>query len=164
MIGNFIAINSDDWDRLTNNPKEIEAFLYPEMADYESIGEKYIDIDKAWNVIHFILTGSADEGNEPNRNVILGGEELGEDVGYGPARFVGKDKVKQINELLSTLTDDIIEAKFDINLFREIKIYPNFWDDPSDDDVEYFKGYFNDLKDFYTFAADNNLHVIQYIN
>jgi len=45
-----------------------------------------LDLDKAWGGLHFLLTGTAWEG-EPPHSFLLDGDTVGDiDVGYGPAR------------------------------------------------------------------------------
>src|SRR5262249_46865216 len=43
--------------------------------------------------LHYLFTGSADEGDGPLADAILGGVEVGDDRGYGPARFLDPDEV-----------------------------------------------------------------------
>src|SRR5687768_10356646 len=42
------------------------------------------DVDKAWQGIHFLLTGTDWEGEGPLAFVLHGGAEIEEDMGYGP--------------------------------------------------------------------------------
>jgi hypothetical protein len=70
MIGNFYMIDESAAKRLMNKPEEIEALLYP---DEEQDSDERLDIDKTWNIIHFLLTGDALQGAPPQRDVILGG-------------------------------------------------------------------------------------------
>ncbi|MCP4377147.1 MAG: YfbM family protein [bacterium] len=167
MIGNFVAINDADFTKLTNNPKDIEVYLYPEEDDFENVGEKNIDIDKAWHAIHFILTRSQWEGDPPASDVILGGQEYGPDVGYGPARILHKDKVVKVAEYLNALPDNCIASGYDVSMMLENEIYPDFWGELEDggaEILEYVEEYFSEVKNFYTFAAQKGLHVIKYLN
>src|SRR5262245_28760066 len=57
-----------------------------------------LDIEKTWHAIHFLVVGDAWEvrAQEPATLCILGGEELGDDGGYGPARLHGPAAVAAI--------------------------------------------------------------------
>jgi hypothetical protein len=45
--------------------------------------ESHLDLDKAWQPLHFLLTGTAWEGDEPGCYLVRGGEELAEGRGRG---------------------------------------------------------------------------------
>ena len=169
----FIAINDEDWEMLTTHPEHIAAFVDPdidisdetgELNVYEC-GEKEIDIDKTWQVIHFMLTGVAwgiDGGEEPNRSVIWGGRAYG-DVGCSPASFVEKEMVHNIHTFLQQLPEDFVETHYNIETFREYGFYPGSWKQRPPEFLTYFKENFDKLKAFYRFAAEHDLSVIQMI-
>ena len=50
--------------------------------------EQRFDLDKAWHGIHFLLTGSAWETTPGAGESVLGGDPVGPDRGYGPARLL----------------------------------------------------------------------------
>jgi hypothetical protein len=84
MVACFAAADAATIAGLQANPDRIEAFLYPDDGDAEP--DNYLDVDKAWHCIHFMLTGNAEGGEEPLASAILGGREAGEDVGAEPRR------------------------------------------------------------------------------
>src|SRR5687768_4410646 len=100
MIGNFTAIRPDQLAVLVADPDLVSSFLYPEDGVDKPIN--HLDIDKAWHAIHYTLNGSVWEGEGPLSWVILGGQELGEDVGYGPVRYLDPTQVKSVAAALST--------------------------------------------------------------
>ena len=61
-----------------------------------------VDIDKAWHAVHFLVAASAYDvrPGDVATTFMLGGEECGDDVGYGPARMHGPDAVAAIAEAL----------------------------------------------------------------
>ncbi len=61
-----------------------------------------LSLDKNWQEIHEILTGSPKPSGDFLSNAIFGGAELGSDLGYGPARFLTPEQVKQISERLDS--------------------------------------------------------------
>lgn len=50
--------------------------------------ETSVDLGKAWHGIHWLLTGSPDSTDDVTSEAILGGQPVGEDLGYGPARLL----------------------------------------------------------------------------
>jgi hypothetical protein len=95
------------------------------------------DLDKAWHGIHFLLTGSSDEGNPPLDFLIAGGRPVGdEDVGYGTARVFSAAETRGIADALKAISDEQLAARFDPRAMTAKKIYPDIWDrDPADDDT-----------------------------
>lgn len=160
MIGNFFAIEEAKAKELMSNPDSIEEFIYSEESPIDE-SENFLDIDKSWHGIHFILTNNVWEGEPPARDVILGGEAVGEDVGYGPARFLSVEEVKKVNSYLSGINSNYIKEKYNPEELEKNEIYPNGW---GDEDYDYLVGYFEDLKKFYEKAASENKMVIQYLN
>ena len=85
MICNLRQVEAAEIDNLLAHPEHVGDVLDSNEAGPG--GE--LDLDKAWHGIHFLLTGSAWEGEEPLCYLLAGGQEVGdEDVGYGPARVL----------------------------------------------------------------------------
>ncbi|MFC1750913.1 YfbM family protein [Pseudomonadota bacterium] len=161
MIGNFFAIDEESAKRLMSAPDSISGFLYSEESPIED-SEYYLDIDKSWHGIHFILTNDVWEGEAPACYVVLGGVPVGDDVGYGPARFLDVDNVKAIDGYLSGVDSTFIQENYNAERLEKKEIYPNGWGEA--EDVEYLTGYFEELKKFYSKAANESKVVIQYLN
>ena len=102
------------------------------------------DIDKSWHGIHFLLTGTADEGNPPLDFLVGGGAYVGdEDVGYGPARAFTSSETKAIERALALLSDEELERRFAPDAMMKAEIYPEIWDrtPPNDDPLGYLMEY-----------------------
>lgn len=157
MVGCFAGINLDVANRLMSNPDEIDGYLYPNDGDDEP--ENYIDVDKAWNGIHYLLTGTAFEGEPPLSWAILGGKEVGDDVGYGPARFLTADQVKNISQALPDL--EVFKAGFSPKEMDESEIYPDgIWERDGEEALEYLVDNYKRMVEFYQSAASRNDWVI----
>src|SRR5262249_60003757 len=48
---------------------------------------KGISLDKAWHGLHYLLCGAAEPAPGPLGQAVIGGTEIGDDLGYGPARY-----------------------------------------------------------------------------
>ena len=65
VIASFKSILPEKLEEIKENPELIEKVLYPEEGDSEdSVQDDMLDIDKAWEGIHLLLTGSDIEGGD----------------------------------------------------------------------------------------------------
>lgn len=121
------------------------------------------DLDKAWHGIHYLLTGTAWEGDHPLNFLLLGGTEVGDiDVGYGTARALNSEVVKEIHRALADINEEILRRRFNPAEMTKLEIYPDIWDRDSQDDdtLGYCLEYFNELKAFIGRAAEKDLGVV----
>ncbi len=133
----------------------------PELLwDLDGEPPEVIDLDKSWHGIHWLLTGATGEVGAVLGQVIFGGEEFGEDEGYGPPRSLEPTKVAEVSEALEAVSDDDLRGRFDAAAMSEAGVYPDIWDEP---DVleDYLLPNVQILRDFYTFAAENQRYVVQ---
>lgn len=115
-------------------------------------GAPELDLDKAWHGIHFLLAGDAWGGKPPLGNAVLGGTEVGPDVGYGPARLVSVEQVKAVAEALEPLTPEVFVTRFDAEALTEADIYPPIWDE-GEEVIDYLEVVYGALREFYISAA-----------
>jgi len=109
------------------------------------------DLDKAWHGIHYLLTGTAWEGNAPLNFLVAGGREVGDiDVGYGPARVLTAAETRAAHTALAGIGDEALRARFDPTGMMESEIYPEIWDrSPDEDDtLGYLMDYVRILRTF----------------
>lgn len=121
MVACFSAADAATLDQLKADPYRMEEFLYPD--DGEGEPPHCQDIDKSWHCIHFMLAGSTDVSAEPLSWAILGGEEIGDDVGYGPARILEPQQVQSIAAALSKIDEATFKAKFNPKAMQAANVY-----------------------------------------
>jgi hypothetical protein len=92
-------ITASEAAALLAQPDDIEAFLFPDDVDDPFEGQA--DLEKAWHAIHYVLTGSHEPDGTPLGDAVLGGVELGPDLGHGRARLICAERVVQISEALA---------------------------------------------------------------
>jgi Domain of unknown function (DUF1877) len=126
---------------------------------------EHLDLDKAWQGIHFLLTGT-DLGGDPPLNFIHRPENwVGDvDVGLGPARVVRSDEVREIAEELKSLSPEQLAERFDPKKMMELAIYPEVWDRDPADELAYVLAYYNDLRDFVTRTAERGQGLVVWLN
>jgi hypothetical protein len=96
-----------------------------------------LDLDKSWHGIHYLLTGTAWEGDPPLNFLVTGGHEVGdEEIGSGPARTYTAGETREVATALSALSDAELRARFSPKEMMRLEIYPEIWDrDPAEDDT-----------------------------
>src|SRR6516165_8261013 len=88
-----------------------------------------VSIDKAWHGLHYLLCGAAEPAPGPLGQSVFGGTEIGEDQGYGPARYFSPAQVVEIAAALrSPGLERDLHARFDAEAMTQIGIYPGVWE------------------------------------
>ncbi|NJM09055.1 YfbM family protein [Candidatus Gracilibacteria bacterium] len=164
MIGKYRQVTPHELALLRQNPGLVVQFLYGDAAN-ESLSDRTLDIDKTWHTIHFLLTGDAWEGVLPLRNAVLGGSPLGDiDVGYGPARFLLPEEVRDTAAALTNLPFATLEQRFNLGELAAAQIYPSVWDNRHrDDELAYLKPNYEALVQFFAQAAEGDNAMLLYI-
>lgn len=146
----FAAISPALVQRFMDDPDAIQDYLFPE--DGETDPAHSMDVDKAWHGIHYMLTGQAEGGEAPLAWAIMGGKEVGDDIGLGPARLLTHVQVSMIAEALPD--EDAFKAAFDPQAMQAAGIYPDtIWMRDGTSARDYVLEYYRDLVAFYRAAA-----------
>jgi len=123
--------------------------------------EVQADLDKNWHTIHYLLTGEPEPDSSALGSAILGGEEVGEDLGYGPARLITPEKVAEISTALGGVN---LSEKYDqINKDDPglAQLYCSF--KFTDGEKEHLNSFFTELIKMYAEAAKNENAVVAYL-
>ncbi|MEO7718046.1 MAG: YfbM family protein [Capsulimonas sp.] len=181
MIYSLVQLRADKIAMLMERPELIRPLLglsskSPKRAqspaddvianDFDNDSLPKTDLEKAWHGLHFLLTGSDWEGDLPYAYLLLGGAQIGKiDVGYGPARALRPQEVREFDVCLASVTTDFLTSHFDPNKMTELGIYPFAIASPApDDDLRYLLLYFEDLKSFVSDAAAHGHGVVTYLS
>lgn len=161
MVGYFTAIDSHTLEDLRADPDQMAELLFPNDGDSEP--DNTIDVDKSWHGIHFILSEIAKGGTTVLESTVLGGEPLGEDFGYGPARVLTPAEVQAIAAALSGITDGAFAAKFDPVAMEAEEIYPQIWERDGSEALGYLQEFFPSVVAFYAEAAKQGNAVVLWL-
>jgi hypothetical protein len=71
--------------------------------------EPLLDLDKTWNILHYLLTGHANATASPG-DALLNGSPLGRDLGYGPSRLHNLREVEAFRDFLAPLNSERVVA------------------------------------------------------
>ena len=123
----------------------------PIVASISQVSEP-LRIDKSWHGIHFLLTGSAWGGKPPLSNAVLGGQEFGPDLGYGPARYLTPDQVREVAAALDEIINAILRGRFNPKAMTKAEIY-SWHEDEGEGGLEYFLEYYAQVRAYFQQAA-----------
>lgn len=188
MIGCFYAVNDKDLDAIVAEPKRVLGLLGIPAAPEPSpslLGKLFgskkpaapatppwqpsepaeaFDVDKAWQGIHFLLTGSDWEGEGPAAFILHGGREINEDLGYGPPHGFSAKEVKDIANKLREFDPELLFNQAEPAKFEEMEIYPGIWTkEPKEESIGYVIDNFKNLREFMDRCAQKNRAVIAYL-
>ena len=110
-----------------------------------------LSLDKAWHGVLYLLTGEA-ESTDGLGAAVLGGTEIGDDEGYGPARYFTATDVGHLAHALDApgVVDDAA-ARYNGNQMEALSIYPGGWD--NGEEREWLLGALAELSAFFRTAA-----------
>ena len=160
MIGNLRAASDADIARLLANPGEVTRFLYGAQA---ANCERLV-LDRSWHALHFVLTGERLGGTKPLNFLATEGTPIGEvDVGYGPARVLSSQEVRQLASALILVDPDEVASRVDPQRFDEEGIYPGNWRS-NGFDATFVIDHYRHLRDFVLRTAQQGNGLVLYIN
>lgn len=142
------------WDQMATRGSRKPSVAQSELGSL-------LEIDKAWHGVHYLLTGSAQDAEGPLGQAILGGTEIGDDGGYGPARYLLPEEVKGVAIALENVADDQLRNRYDAAALSAANVYPGGWDDP--DNLEWLLEAVGKLQSFYRGAAANGSAALLFI-
>ena len=162
MIANYQYINDEQLNSLKNFDCERNDVL-DEVEEMNEESEMLLDIDKMWDVLHFVLTGvsSCDPiENDPLSEAVVGVRSL-----EGIEELVAYTENERVAEILAALEAFDMEqamATFSMDACKKAELYPDIWDYDDEEELvkEEISDYFQNMKDFYREVLEANGHVM----
>ena len=155
MTASFVAVSPDQLETFKADATALPDFFFERLS--QSTAEKTsdaVDIDKSWAAIHFMLTGTPWGGEPPESQPILGGAEIGEDMGYGPLRYLTPAEVQSAHRVLAQLPVTELKKRFIPAKLEEAEVYPTgIWLDEGEEGFDYIEHWYVQLCAFYANAA-----------
>lgn len=152
MIGAYARVTPAELDQALRDPEWAVALL-EQLAESTYPGQdtaatdRCVDVDKAWHGLWFLLNAAG-----APINVVGGGAPLsGEEIGYGPARYLSADEAERAASYLQALPWEDLAGHFDQARMTADGIYPAIWDD--DDALDYLRVNYAVLVTFFGAAA-----------
>lgn len=130
--------------------------------------ETHLDLDKAWQPLHFLLTGTAWEGEEPGCYLVRGGEELADDeLEYSSIRALTPDQIRRFDDFLRQVSHASLRQRFDYQRMAALGIYakPRAGERaaPSGDEAARLLELFDALRAFVALTAKRGDGAIVYV-
>lgn len=142
-------------------PREGEApITLPERVDGDET-----DIDKAWQVIHYLLTGSSKPVSGPLGLILDESDTLADlDLGLGPPHIISPAAVKAFAAAVATLSDDQFFARFipDEMPVSDLYLCDSLVGEDLEDAKDYLRAHFHELRDFAVKAADQGEAIVTF--
>ena len=164
LIGHVYLLSEQRILKLFDEPSSVAGVI---DGAYNEPGAGFVDLDKAWHCLHFLLTGSARAGEPPLDFIMNGGHPIGsEDLGRGPPRAFLVSEVSAIADALRPLDAKQLVARFDLQKLERLQIYPGGWKElnlRSDYDLGYYFGPFEELKRVTQRAKEQQLGMLVWI-
>ena len=162
LIANYNCISDESLKELKGLGSS-EEDLFETVEEWSDEDELLLDIDKMWDVLHFVLTGvSADHriDDNPLSQAVLGVTSI-EDL----SDYMAYTEYSQIADIVAALEQfDMEEAleSFDMAACKEAELYPNIWDyDEEEEEIrDELLHDFEQMKRFYKQVLDANGHVL----
>lgn len=126
----------------------------------EEMKQPPLSLEKEWHTIHYMLTGGPVTDGSALGQAVLGGTEIGGDLGFGPARALDPGKVVEVSSELCRLSRDEFLERFDPESMQSANIYPGIWDDEYE---ECACELFEQLEGYYREASDRGKAMLLYI-
>jgi len=120
MILYVRRVTDSELQSLKADPAIMPTFVFE--PDAQARGD-LIDFDKAWQAVHFTLSGAEYYSDSPLGVLLSNGETVGVDLGYGPPWVISHPSLAAFHSALSALTDEDIRSRFDPKALVENDIY-----------------------------------------
>lgn len=162
MIANYQYLSDDKLKQIKLLSNEEEDLL--DLAeDYAEEYEIFLDIDKMWDALVFVLTGfSSSEflDDNPLREAVLGVTPL-EDVSEYIA-YTEQNKIAEIVEALESFDMDRAMTDFSMEACKKADLYPDIWDylEEEEEIKDDILTCFVNMKEFYKKILELNGNVL----
>ena len=129
----------------------------PSERKFEPIAENNtFELNQAWHILHFLFSGSNAEGEWPAAFLMSGGEEIGPDQGYGPARLLAPELSRAVATFLNAQSFKTLDAAYVVSEIEAAEIYWQASSEPTERQrqVEELWNIVNELRDFLEHTAE----------
>lgn len=175
MLAGYYAISEKDYLHLLQSAQagDVDLDYFYDLTEDNLSDEAILDIDKMWDVAHFILTGQGviayfqdmvPEEGDPHASqgsrVVLGSSYWLEEPVVGGT---SPEAVKGLADYLDALDiEGLVAERFSMAACQEADLYPSIWtyEEEVDEIKDDILSTLNNLRAFYRRAADENKAVI----
>lgn len=134
-----VRVSKGQADRLRELDEDEEFF-----QELENVSK--LDVGQCWHGLHYLLTQTASGFPAPLGFLVEGGEEIGADGGYGPARLFSPREVDDIHSVLVDVSEEELWSRFDPAQMNAEQVYPFNWHDEPELTRSVYLRIFTELK------------------
>ena len=161
MLAQYMAVDNKIFNSMLKMNNEEIIDKIEELSENEQCD--ICDIDKMWDGLHFLLTGkSASEPIENNKlsEAVVGTDIFDENEDDFLA-YIKSEELKAIIDVMEKTNIDELLTKYNMNDFKNAKIYPNIWE--KEEKVNIYDELifcFESMLDFYKKCNKENMNII----
>lgn len=134
------VVTKQQVERLREFDDEEEFFQELEKAPY-------VEVNKQWHGLHYLLTGTAAGISTPEGFLVSGGEEIGPDGGYGAARLFSPREVDDIHSAIVDVSEEELWSRFNSDQMNADQVYPSLdWHEEPELTQKSYLATFRELK------------------
>ena len=162
LIANYNCISDESLKELKGLGSS-KKDLFETVEEWSDEDELLLDIDKMWDVLHFVLTGVSTDhriDDNPLSQAVLGVTSI-EDL----SDYMAYTEHSQIADIVAALEQfDMDQAfeSFDMKACKEAELYPNIWDYDEEEEeiIDELLHDFEQMKGFYKKVLASNGNVL----
>ncbi len=110
----------------TAAPEDIRRWLREDDVDLSELPSFHeLNLDRDWDALHYLITGSEKPGRGPLAFLSTGGQEVQRGANQ---RLFRPSRVKQIHAALALLPMTLVRKRFKPKLMEEKGVYRGTWD------------------------------------
>ncbi len=154
IIANYKSVTLTELQQLQNG----------DIDTFEFLNKDYIDIEKSWDILKYILTGSSGAtGNVLDNIIPIDFENIlnDEDMGMGPAIYLDTQTVKEMSKEMEKISKEDFISKIDIEKIHANNILKGW---PFEDILSYSYSYFEILKDYFKKSAEEDKYIVMWLD
>jgi hypothetical protein len=149
----------------TARTRQAKAKVLPALKLDGSEGTR-CDLEKSWHGIHYLLTGSAWEGEPPLDFLVDGGRPVGRiDPEHGPLRAFRASEAGAIYQSMSSLSPYELRKRFNARDMAAKEIYPDIWTRSvlEEDSLRYLMDNLDKLRAFLRQTVEAQLGILVFL-
>lgn len=150
----LIAVEPDMLKRIKKDPKTFKQY----RDGLEDTLSKQVDLHKAWDAIHFVLTGSMEWSQKTASIAIFGADYLSES-----ARSSNAKKVREIAKALESITLEVFAQRYDYDAMLDEGVHLALTEDDPAELLAEISEFYEGLRTFYLLASERGDCVISMI-
>ncbi|WP_285396710.1 YfbM family protein [Lysinibacillus sp. fls2-241-R2A-57] len=159
MIGYYMALPEEEIQQLAAKTKVLE--------DLDPYNREYLDIDKSWQALYYMLCGDIIGGEPPLSYVIPMDQDNHIEFGEFGAFYLTPPQIREAYQAIDAMTRDELLEKYNYNEMLEEDIYPLYGDAEEGEAEQFFDylySYFNDIRKYYSKTIVEGKGLVFYIS